>query len=352
MGELLLITDDSRRGERLARDLCAFRVCRVHDLYAEVALAPASDLIVSDVSVLTSDAILRLQRLLARVRGDDVPYLFLIHGNAARAAAQARVLGASETLSSGVVTQALVAALERLHWPEDGPNASAVRHAGAARQFLREIFVPGRCVTPSVIDTGTGLVARAISEAGVREWIRAVRRFDDATHQHCLLVAGLAAAFARTFGLTASDCHNLTKAALLHDVGKIHVPPAILNKPGKLDEAEMAVMRTHPAHGHAMLVGRGFGDELLAVVRSHHEMLDGSGYPDKRRGEQIPDLVRLVTICDIYSALIERRPYRAPMPGKKAYGILMSMAGQLDGDLVRAFHGVAREFDPTLHEAS
>lgn len=79
-----------------------------------------------------------------------------------------------------------------------------------------------------------------------------------------------------------------------------------------------------------MLVGQGFKEVMLAVVRSHHEMLDGSGYPNALQGGQIPDLVRLVTVCDIYGALIERRPYRAPMAGEKAYAILDGMAGRLD----------------------
>ncbi len=86
-------------------------------------------------------------------------------------------------------------------------------------------------------------------------------------------------------------------------------------------------MRTHAALGYDLLVGSGFSPEMLQVVRSHHEMLDGSGYPDGLRAPEIPDLVRLVTICDIYGALIERRPYRAPMQGGEAYDILRSMTG-------------------------
>ncbi|MGU3662420.1 HD-GYP domain-containing protein, partial [Methylobacterium fujisawaense] len=130
-----------------------------------------------------------------------------------------------------------------------------------------------------------------------------MRQFDDATHQHCLLVAGLAAAFASGLGLGPSQRQRLTRAALLHDVGKIHVPPSILNKPGKLDDEEMALVRLHPEQGYRILADQGFGQEMLGVVRSHHEMLDGSGYPDRIREHQIPDLVRLVTICDIYAAL-------------------------------------------------
>lgn len=346
MGELLLITDDLRRGERLARDLGTFRACRVHDLYDDALPTGAPALIVSDVSTLTSDAIVRLRGVLARVRGEGVPYLFLVHGNAARAEAQARVLGASGTLPAGTVAQALMAALAGLLRHEDPAATQVERQAGAARRFLADVFVSGRPVTPQSIDTGTGLIARAVREAGVRDWVRAVRRFDDATHQHCLLVAGLAVAFAQSLGLAPADCHRLTKAALLHDVGKIHVPSAILNKPGPLTQAEMAIVRTHPAEGHAMLVGCGFEDEMLAVVRSHHEMLDGSGYPDELRGRAIPDLVRLVTICDIYAALIERRPYKPPMPSGRAFAILEGMAGRLDGDLVHSFHPIVATFAP------
>lgn len=90
-----------------------------------------------------------------------------------------------------------------------------------------------------------------------------------------------------------------------------------------------------------MLRGQGFSALMLAVVRSHHELLDGSGYPDGLWGGAIPDLVRLITVCDIFGALIERRPYRAPMSGGEAYAILEGMGEKLDRDLVRAFQPVA-----------
>lgn len=340
MSELLLITDDPRRGERLARQLNAFRACRVHDLYEGTPAVDAPSLIISDVSTLTSNALVRLRRILGRVRGTGVPYLFLTHGNSARAAAQAQALGATGTLSAALATRALLAALEGLHRGED-PSAPAVeRHAGAARRFLADVFVPGGAVTPAAIETGTGLISCAVRDAGVWAWIQAVRRFDDATHQHCLLVAGLAAALGGSLGLAAADRHRLTRGALLHDVGKIEIPPAILNKPGKLDAEEATLMRTHAALGHAMLGKSGFDDEILAVVRSHHEMLDGSGYPDGLIGCEIPDVVRLVTVCDVYGALIERRPYRAPVPAEDAYRILQGMTGRLDTHLVSAFRPV------------
>ena len=105
-------------------------------------------------------------------------------------------------------------------------------------------------------------------------------------------------------------------------------------------------MRTHAAEGYDVLVGGGFSQEILTVVRSHHEMLEGSGYPDGLKGTEIADLVRLVTVCDIYGALIERRAYKRPMPSDQAYGVLKGTVGRLDGDLVRAFRPVVAAFDP------
>ena len=103
-------------------------------------------------------------------------------------------------------------------------------------------------------------------------------------------------------------------------------------------------MRTHAAQGHAMLAGqRGIGPVILDVIRHHHEYLDGTGYPDGLRGRQITGYVRIVTICDIYAALIERRPYKAPMPAQQALGVLKGMGGKLDRDLLRGFEAVAAE---------
>ena len=342
MSTLLLITDDVQRGQRLARDLTARGTCHVHDLYEATLPAPRFDVIVSDLETISSDAIVRLRRALAQIRTDGQPYLFLVHGNAARAEAQARILGASAT--AGV--QQMLTALDRL-WGSPIPH-SARATAAEARQFFQVALFSGGTITPAVADAGTDLVVRAVSACGVYDWVRAVQQFDDATHQHCLIVAALAAAFSGALGLRTADRHRLTRAALLHDVGKIHVPLEILNKPGRLNHSEMAVMRTHAAHGHAMLVSGAFDQELLAAVRSHHEMLDGTGYPDGLRGWEIPDFVRLVTVCDVYGALIERRTYRVPMSGGAAYSILQGMAGQLDPDLTCAFRPIAAAFDPSV----
>jgi putative nucleotidyltransferase with HDIG domain len=344
MSELLLITDDLPHAERLTRDVGESGSCRLHDLYDEALPRGRPALIVSDVKALTSEALVRLRRCIEAAGGSDVPHLLLIHGQAARTEIQAKLLGA-ETVPAAAAARLLSTRLREVAGLPAPAGTSAVRHARAAGRFLTDTFFSGGPMTPALVETGTELVAQAVHEAGIRDWVRAVQQFDDVTHQHILLVAGLSAAFAGALGLGARDRHHLARAALLHDVGKTKIPAAILNKPGRLDPAELRVMRTHAACGHAMLVGSGFDAATLSVVRSHHEMLDGSGYPDGLRGGEIPDLVRLVTICDIYAALIERRPYKAPLPEAAALGIIEKMGARLDGDLVRAFRPVAEAFD-------
>src|SRR5262249_48125692 len=134
------------------------------------------------------------------------------------------------------------------------------------------------------------------------------------------------------------DCQRLAFSGMLHDVGKARIPLSILEKPGPLDKKEWAVMRKHPEYGiEALRPAKGLPPEMLDMVAHHHEYLDGSGYPHGLKGSEISDLVRIMTISDIFGALIERRAYRAPLAGPAAYQILRDMGARLDTDLVRAF---------------
>lgn len=345
MGQLVLITDDPARSAELVSGLGPDLTCRLHDLRTDLpdaeSWAERPSVLVADVPYLDTANVRRLRDLVAQARR-QVPFIVLLRQDTPHARLQALAAGASQTLNAPFDLSQILGARRAADAGAEPLPFGVERRVEAARQFFGSVFSADRPIVPAIADTGTNIVAQAIQDTGIRDWIRAVRRFDDATHQHCLLVAGLAAAFASSLGLGARERHRLTKAALLHDVGKIHVPAAILNKPGRLDPAEMAVMRLHPAQGEAMLAGQGFEPEMLAVVRSHHEMLDGSGYPDKLCADAIGDPVRLLTICDIYAALIERRPYKAPMTTRDALSILSGMDGKLEGGLVQAFGRVVQ----------
>jgi putative nucleotidyltransferase with HDIG domain len=161
---------------------------------------------------------------------------------------------------------------------------------------------------------------------------------DEYTGVHCYEVEQLAFAVAEKLQLDATARRNVTFAALLHDVGKIAVPKSIINKPGPLDDAEWAVMRTHTIEGQRLLeaVG-GFMREIGDVVRSSHERFDGAGYPDGLAGEAIPLEARIISACDAFNAMTTDRSYRAARPLAEAVHELRRCSGtQFDPMVVEA----------------
>jgi putative nucleotidyltransferase with HDIG domain len=176
---------------------------------------------------------------------------------------------------------------------------------------------------------------------------------DGYTGEHCKSVVGLALDVAELMQLGASQRRNLEFAALLHDVGKIVVPKRIINKPGKLDEDEWEVIRTHTIEGQRMLerVG-GFMGEVGLVVRSHHERWDGSGYPDGLAGERIPLEARIVACCDAWNAMRTDRSYRRALSHEVALAELRDNSGsQFDPVVAKALIATVALARPPAAEA-
>jgi putative nucleotidyltransferase with HDIG domain len=143
---------------------------------------------------------------------------------------------------------------------------------------------------------------------------------------------------ARRIGLDKDRLSVLRLGALLHDVGKLAVPPAVLLKSGPLTESEFVQVRRHPAAGVRMLRSLGAPREILPTVLHHHERWDGTGYPRRRAGEKIPLEARILTVADSFDAMTSTRPYRAPRGAPDALEELRRCAGtQFDPELVRAF---------------
>ena len=162
---------------------------------------------------------------------------------------------------------------------------------------------------------------------------------DPYTHGHSRRVARHATMIAHRMGLSQHDVAKVRTAASLHDVGKINTPMVVLHKPGRLSDAEFDVIKRHPVDGAEMVASLG-DPELAAMVRHHHERLDGTGYPDRLAGDQIPLGARIIAVADTFDAITSTRPYRAANPHKKAIEILTREAGtQLDGTVVAAFGG-------------
>jgi putative nucleotidyltransferase with HDIG domain len=147
----------------------------------------------------------------------------------------------------------------------------------------------------------------------VAGWGRSIESADLYTHGHCERVADYASAVALRLGLDDATLTAVRVGAYLHDVGKVRVPHEILNKPGKLTPAERQVMEQHTLYGLELLASVEFPWQVKPIIRSHHEKLDGTGYPDRLRGDEVPVTAQIIGIVDVYDALTTTRSYRAAM---------------------------------------
>lgn len=180
-------------------------------------------------------------------------------------------------------------------------------------------------------------------KATIRDCLGAVEQIRSAAlRNHDAGVGDICAALCRGMGLESGLTATLAYAARLHDIGKIVVPEAIINKPGPLDAGEIAVMRQHPMLGFQILSTSGDSTVKAAAnaARYHHECWDGSGYPEGLAGEAIPREARIVAICDVYHALRETRSYRAGLPHDQVMGMILS------GDPKGRLH--SGKFDPAV----
>ncbi|MFO1111207.1 MAG: HD domain-containing protein [Bradyrhizobium sp.] len=276
--------------------------------------------------------------------------VFLIDQNSRLAIVQAYALGATSVLTSPVTGPKLLRELlkpgtngeRHVKPPSDSGEAAATGAACIASMFTA--IVNGQ---PIDLDQARNVgrdITENISERGLADWLATVRQHHEGTFQHCLLVTGIAVDFGLSLGLKAPDVERLSAAAMFHDIGKAKIPLVLLDKPSRLDAGERAQIETHPVIGYEVLKSqKGVSREILDAVRHHHEYLDGSGYPDKLGASEIGDLVRMLTVSDIFAALIECRSYKPVMPRERAYEILcdMSAKGKLEAPLVKAFREVA-----------
>jgi len=174
---------------------------------------------------------------------------------------------------------------------------------------------------------------------------RVIEARDPYTEGHCERLAEYATALGRVLRLPQSDLDALYRGAFLHDIGKIAIPDRILQKKGKLTRAEYLLMKQHPIIGDELCRTVKSLDDVRAIVRSHHERFDGTGYPDKLAGDDIPLLARVVSVVDMFDALTTDRTYRKAMTSAAAYKVMVDEArkGWREPILVDTFIDLHRE---------
>jgi putative nucleotidyltransferase with HDIG domain len=345
---VLLVTDDRERSADVAPLLADKIACETVDLGAVLPAGSAPrKAFIFDVNLGNPDAAQRLQAVLSRALSDGAPRIFLTNRSSHHARVQAAAFGSEAVLGRPLDPDLLLPAIfgppAELPLVVPSPEvkaaaANAVRTMSATFDALRTdkpLDVGALTVDGEIIDD-------AILQGQLGQWISAVRVHHSYTYRHCTLVAGLVAAFSQNLGIGAPCRRKLMRGALLHDIGKAAIPVAILDKPTKLNDAELMVMRGHPGHGRTFLTKHhGAEADAIDIVYRHHEMLDGSGYPEGIKGRAISDSVRIITICDIFAALIETRPYKKTSTKAEAFAVMEAMGPKLDRDLLRVFKPVA-----------
>src|ERR1700716_497518 len=348
---LLLASDRSDQSSELADILQS--VGEVDTIStSEIPDAPDSHIsgIVVDINLRFPESVQRVRNKLRAEAYREMPRLFVLADALHHGTMQAWALGATDTILRPFDAQGILQRIRSAFPDSNGfdatPDGEALNTGiAAAHTVMVKIFekLPaGIPLTFSDVMEAENKILKAIKHSSLRAWLTTVGCHHTESYRHCLFVTGFAVAFAQHLGMREDDQRRLVRAALLHDVGKAFVPVAILDKPRKITDEERRVIRMHPRLGYDALAAEGgFPPEMLDVVLHHHEFLDGTGYPNGLRGDQLSDIVRLTTIVDIDAAGVEKRPYRLPLTHAKSFATMEQMDGKLDQHLLQAFRQVA-----------
>lgn len=231
-------------------------------------------------------------------------------------------------------------------FPDDADSSQELLVAADARLYQAKTLCGRRDLASRGSGNGTG--ERTLGVYGLLDSIlHNIHEKDNYTRNHCEKTSEYAAALAQVLGLSASALRSLRLAALLHDVGKVGIPEAILCKPGPLSAEERDVVQHQINVATQLIVDVPNADEVRSVVRHHRERWDGAGYPDGLEAGSIPYLSRVLAVADAYAAITLDRPYSAALPPDAAYEELKRVSGtQLDPELVAAFRAVVRAERP------
>lgn len=207
------------------------------------------------------------------------------------------------------------------------------------KSLLDDIRLGGAINTDAAKETVNDCVQSVIRHPDALMWMTKLRNENEYTAEHCLNVCILAIAFGRHLNLSEEDLQHLGLCGLLHDVGKMRVPPEVLNKPERLTPKEMRMMMAHTVHGRNLLMSAGnIYTGAIDVAYSHHERIDGAGYPRKLPGEGISLFSRIISIVDAYDAMTADRCYQRARTSTEALKVIYEeRSKQFDEDLALAF---------------
>lgn len=204
---------------------------------------------------------------------------------------------------------------------------------------ISDLIDRGEPLEYSEITDACSSLVDAVSNHDFKIILDNVKGHDNYSYVHSLRVATLLSLFGHTIGLKGDDMNLLASGGLVHDIGKMKIPHEVLNKPGRLDEMELQVMRSHvPKSVDYLRLCETLPKGVVTIAEQHHEKLDGSGYPNGLKGGQLNELARMASIVDIFSALTDRRVYKEPMAPEQALSLMTAqMAPDIDQGLLMLF---------------
>jgi len=192
--------------------------------------------------------------------------------------------------------------------------------------------------TENSVGMAEQLMDNILSDDAVAIDLGMLKVSDDYTFRHSVDVSAMAVIIAKSMGLGRDELRELAIAGLLHDVGKAKIPAEILNKPGKLTDEEFGYMKQHSLFGFKILKEKGaYSDAILKGVLQHHEKLNGRGYPMGVEGKDIHIFAKILSVADVFDALVNKRVYKQPFPKGEAMEMVMSMSQELDVEIMRHF---------------
>lgn len=297
MADWVIVVDDDSINLKMAGHILSKANMRVSALKSGKALLEyvaehgAPDLILLDIKMPEMDGFETLKRLREDGVGcEDVPVIFLTSDEKEESESKGLSLGAMDFIKKPFVPDVLTLRVRHIidlnTLQKDLENQVNKKTQENERLFIH--------------------VVQALAEA--------IDAKDTYTNGHSSRVAAYSRAIAKRFGYRGKQLDEIYMMGLLHDVGKIGVPDAVINKPARLTDEEYAMIKNHPVMGARILKSIKEMPSLQTGARWHHERYDGNGYPDKLSGEDIPEQARIIAVADAYDAMTSRRSYRDPMP--------------------------------------
>ena len=196
------------------------------------------------------------------------------------------------------------------------------------RTFLDDLRLGGVINTVEAKTTVKACVHSLLRNPDALIWMSKIRSQNEYTAEHCLNVCILAIAFGRHLGMSEAELEKLGLCGLLHDVGKMRIPPEVLNKPAQLNEKEFNMIKAHTVHGRNLLMAsKGIPNSAIDVAYSHHEKVDGTGYPRQLKSSGISELAKIIAIVDAYDAMTADRCYSPGIPSTEALKIIFKDRG-------------------------